>query len=75
MVRGYPKDLDMTPSPRIVLEGDLECVSCDEGPCRMENNRKVIKALGMPNICPYGQEVYADFTGIILGTKLPKKKG
>jgi hypothetical protein len=72
MVQGYPKDLDMTPSSDIVLEGLLKCDSCENGPCRMENNRKLIKKLGMPTDCPYGLPIYADFTATIIGTKKVK---
>jgi hypothetical protein len=65
---------EITKTPPIILQGDLKCQSCEHGPCRMENNRKVIKDLGMPIICPYGLDCYADFTAAIIGIKQPKKK-
>jgi hypothetical protein len=44
----------------------LTCYLCEEengGPCHLVDNLKKNKDLGMPSCCPYGLNIYADFTG------------
>lgn len=44
----------------------LTCYICEEdngGPCHIIDNPAKNKDLGMPSCCPYGLNVYADFTG------------
>jgi hypothetical protein len=44
----------------------LTCYMCEEdngGPCHIIDNPRKNKDLGMPSCCPYGLNVYADFTG------------
>lgn len=63
-----------TPFER-ALTGDLECDSCDYGPCILKANKKAEEALGMPSVCPYGQTpMYADFTALY-NIKYKKKGG
>jgi hypothetical protein len=43
----------------------LTCYLCEEdngGHCHLPINEKKIKELGWPTCCPYGLNVYADFT-------------
>jgi len=44
----------------------LTCYMCEEtnrGPCHIVDNPEKNKDMGMPSACPYGLNVYADFTG------------
>jgi hypothetical protein len=45
----------------------LICYLCEEdngGVCFLHDNEKKRKELGGPSCCPYGLNVYADFTGL-----------
>jgi hypothetical protein len=45
----------------------LTCYMCEENlglkPCHIIDDPEKNKRLGMPSVCPYGLDVYADFTG------------